>query len=118
MDGQKARSQIEAYLKEQFGKYLGIIIMSSGGNKYTLKLADNFMSMNLVPLYNALNRKDPEVKKRHRSKNAWGGSESIGGSPRVSGSGLTAEEILDVAQNVYAEQGWAARIWAFLTKEL
>jgi len=108
----------ENRLKEQFGKYLGIIILAVGENKYTLRLTDNFLSLNLYPLYKALNRKDPNVKGRNGGGNAWGGSESIGGSPRETGTGLSPDEILKIAKRVYGEPSWTFRFWQFLTREL
>jgi hypothetical protein len=109
---------VENRLKEQFGKYLAVIIMAVSPNRYTLKLTDNFLSVNLYPLYDALNRKDPQVKWRKRGGNGWGGSESIGGSPRHTGTGLSPDEILRIAKKVCSHPGWMSRFWTFLKKDL
>ena len=103
--------EVEARLRELFGKALGVIILETGENRYTLKQVDPFLSRDLVALYQALNARDPEAKTKAESgANLWGGSADIGGSPRATGTGLNAEEILDITSRVYRGTSWFKRL--------
>jgi len=103
--------EVEARLRELFGKSLGVIILKTGDERYTLKQVDSFLSRDLVALYQALNARDPEAFAQSDSgANLWGGAADIGGSPRASGSGLSAEEILDIASRVYRGTSWFRRL--------
>ena len=103
--------EVEARLRELLGKALGVIILETGEHKYTLKQVDSFLSRDLVALYQALNARDPEaVSQSDSGANLWGGSADIGGSPRASGSGLSADEILDITSRVYRGTSWFRRL--------
>ena len=103
--------EVEARLREIFGKALGVIVLQASDQRYTLKQVDPFLSRDLVALYQSLNARDPEAKSQSESgANLWGGSADIGGSPRSSGTGLTPEEILDIAERVYRGTSWFRRL--------
>ncbi|MFH2010228.1 MAG: hypothetical protein ABI333_26755 [bacterium] len=103
--------EVEARLRELLGKALGVIILETGERKYTLKQVDSFLSRDLVALYQALNARDPEaVSQSDSGANLWGGSADIGGSPRATGSGLAADEILDITSRVYRGTSWFRRL--------
>ncbi len=103
--------EVEARLRELFGKALGVIILQTGEGRFTLKQVDSFLSRDLVALYQALNARDPEATSQSDSgANLWGGAADIGGSPRAGGTGLTPEEILDIASRVYRGTSWFRRL--------
>lgn len=103
--------EVEARLRELYGKSLGVIILQTGAERYTLKQVDSFLSRDLVALYQALNARDSEaIAQSDSGANLWGGAADIGGSPRASGSGLTADEILDIASRVYRGTSWFRRL--------
>lgn len=103
--------EVEARLRELYGKSLGVIILQTAPGRYALKQVDPFLSRDLVALYQALNARDPEAKTRTESGvNLWGGSADIGGSPRGSGTGLKEEEILDLTARVYRGTSWFKRL--------
>ncbi|MBN1114682.1 MAG: hypothetical protein JXA66_05020 [Oligoflexia bacterium] len=90
--------ELEKILKEKYGSNLLVIIMEKEKGHYTLKIANDFISGNLLPLYDELNRHDAKTEK---DKNQWGGSDIIGGSPRASGSGLTTKQVFEITKQVY-----------------
>jgi hypothetical protein len=92
--------EVEARLRELFGKSLGVIILQTGEEHYTLKQVDSFLSRDLVALYQALNARDPEAISQS----------DTGGSPRAAGTGLSAEEILDIASRIYRGTSWFRRL--------
>lgn len=103
--------EVEARLRELFGKALGVIILQTGEERYTLKQVDSFLSRDLVALYQALNAQDPEaISQSDSGSNLWGGAADIGGSPRATGTGLTGEEILEIASRVYRGTSWFRRL--------
>ena len=82
---------VEKQLRAVHGARLGIIALDRGEGHYTLRQVNLFMNANLQRVYARLNAIDPAV----RGSNRWGGSDQIGGSPRLSGSGLRPEQIAD-----------------------
>jgi hypothetical protein len=103
--------EVEARLRELFGKALGVILLETGEDRYTLKQVDPFLSRDLVALYQALNARDPEAKAHSDSgANLWGGSADIGGSPRATGTGLKPAEILDITSRVFRGTSWFRRL--------
>jgi hypothetical protein len=103
--------EVEARLRELFGKALAVIILRTGEERYTLKQVDSFLSRDLVALYQALNARDPEaIAHSDSGANLWGGAADIGGSPRASGTGLSSDEILEIASRVYRGTSWFRRL--------
>jgi len=103
--------EVEARLRELFGKALGVIILQTGADRYTLKQVDSFLSRDLVALYQALNARDPEaIAQSDSGANLWGGAADIGGSPRATVTGLSSDEILEIASRVYRGTSWFRRL--------
>ncbi len=91
---QRGIYEIEEVLKQEHGEELALVVLDCGEGRMTLRLVDKFLSKNLNAVYEALNARDPRVS-RDDEINVWGGSDEIGGSPRVTGSGLTGAEVLE-----------------------
>ena len=91
---------VEARLKDRYDRYLGVIVLDEGAGRFTLRQVDSFLKKDLSAVYRALNRQDPRARTDGDPPNLWGGSGSIGGAPRVTGSGLTGDEILAVLRDV------------------
>lgn len=98
---------VEMNLKERYPGKLGIIILRADYDKkkYTIRLSNEFISPNLHPLYKALNKADKFVK-MFDNTNKWGGSDTIGGSPRQTGSGLSPQEIEKVCKKIYCKKSF------------
>ena len=95
---------VEQNLKARWGDQLCLVALEKEPGHYTLRRTAALSGIELAPAYDLLNRLDPQVDGHPPSKR-WGGSSSIGGSPRVSGTGLTAAEILRILQRVYTPPG-------------
>jgi len=91
---------VEQNLKDRWGDQLCLVALEKEPGHFTLRRTAALSGIELGPAYDLLNRVDPSVDGRPPSKR-WGGSSSIGGSPRVSGTGLGAQEILNTLQAAY-----------------
>jgi hypothetical protein len=80
---------VEKQLRAVHGARLGIIALDRGGGHYTVRQVNLFMNANLQRVYARLNAIDPAV----RGSNRWGGSDQIGGSPRLTGTRLPPDQI-------------------------
>jgi hypothetical protein len=102
---------VEEFLKSKYQGKVGIIILRSNYDptKYTLRLSNEFISPDLTPLYKALNKADKNVSPFDEA-NKWGGSEIIGGSPRVKGSGLSIDEIESISKKIFCKQSFWDKI--------
>lgn len=87
--------EVEQHLRRLHGERLGIILLQKDDSAYTLRRVNHFLPVSLEAIYERLNATDPAVG-GPRSGNRWGGSEEIGGSPRLTGSGLAAEQIIEI----------------------
>jgi hypothetical protein len=106
---------VEARLKDRYGPTLGVIILSMGAGRYTLRLVDSFLRKDLNAVYRTLNRVDPRARSDGESPNVWGGSGDIGGSPRATGSGMTGSQILEVLESILGDQPrWYEKLWRFV----
>ena len=96
--------EAERSLKNRFGDQLGIIALekSKDGEKrqYTLRRVSALLNFDLSATYELLNIVDPAVNGRPAG-NRWGGSDDIGGSPRVTGTELPPSEVLRVFEQAY-----------------
>ncbi|MCA9666294.1 MAG: hypothetical protein KC503_11925 [Myxococcales bacterium] len=99
---------VERELKQRHDKELALIVLDNGEGRFTVRQVDSFLQKDLTHLYAALNERDPNVEAD--GDNRWGGSGDIGGSPRRTGTSLSGEEILQVAQAVYGGGGWFKRL--------
>ena len=103
--------EAEPHLRRLHGKRLGVIIFQTGPNTYTLRQVDAFLPATLQNAYRRLNLIDPAVRNRHTG-NRWGGSAEIGGSPRASGTSLTAQQIVAAVARAYRTPSAGDRIRA------
>lgn len=92
--------EVEQYLRRLHGDRLGIIILQKDPATYTLRRVNHFLPVSLEGVYDQLNRADPAAGSP-RSGNRWGGSSDIGGSPRGTGTHLSAQEIVEVCSQAY-----------------
>jgi len=92
--------EVEQHLRRLHGERLGIIVLQKNGSTYTLRRVNHFLPVSLDAIYERLNAMDPAAGGA-RSGNRWGGSGEIGGSPRVTGTGLTPEEIVEICSTAY-----------------
>ena len=86
---------VEKLLKERWGEQLGVIALEREPGHYTLRRASTLSDFDLNDAYRLLNQLDRHVDGRPPGKR-WGGSESIGGSPRQGGSAFGPSELLRV----------------------
>jgi len=86
---------VEKLLKERWGDQLAVVALEREPGHYTLRRASTLADIDLNDAYSLLNRLDRNVDGRPPGKR-WGGSESIGGSPRQGGSALGPSELLRV----------------------
>lgn len=102
---------VEAQLRRRYPRRLGVIVLDRGGGQFTLRQADPFMQGNLRQAYEALNRREMDSRKGDLGDDqGWGGSDAVGGSPRPSGTTLSAEEVLLTIQRAYRSGGWFTRL--------
>lgn len=95
---------VEGALKKIWGNRLGIIVLQEG-QSYTLRRSAAFSGIDLQTAYERLNLIDRTVNGAPPS-DRWGGSEDIGGSPRVKGSRLQPGEVLEALAVVYRRRRW------------
>ncbi len=91
---------VEKLLKERWGNQLALIALEKSPGHYTLRRSAALADIRLEDAYDRLNRLDRNVDGRPPGKR-WGGSDSIGGSPRPSGSALSPGELLRVLERAY-----------------
>jgi len=101
--------EVESQMRRLHGKRLGVIILKSGRNTYTLRQVETFLRATLENAYAKLNLIDPAAGTR-RSGNRWGGSAEIGGSPRATGTALTPRQIADAVGAAYRGPTRAQRV--------
>jgi hypothetical protein len=95
---------VEGALKKIWGDRLGIIVLQEG-KSYTLRRSAAFSGIDLQIAYERLNLIDRTVDGSPPS-DRWGGSEDIGGSPRIKGSKLQPDEVLEALAVVYRGRRW------------
>jgi hypothetical protein len=105
--------ELEPFLARLYGENLAIVILQNESGGYTLRRMDHFMPGDLKPIYCKLNFLDPVVRCRE-SKNQWGGSGDIGGSPRGVSTQLTPMEIAQACRDVFHVPGVMERALRFL----
>ena len=100
---------VEKLLKQRWGDQLALVALEKEPGHYTLRRVSTLSSFNLTDAYGLLNQLDRNVDGRPPNKR-WGGSESIGGSPRGSGSAFSPNELLRVLGQAYAPVSRWARL--------
>jgi hypothetical protein len=91
--------EVETQLRQRYQDELGVVILDRGGGHMTIRQVDPFLPSDLRELYPLLNAQDPRVSAH--SEDRWGGSNDIGGSPRIRGTGLTGIEVLRTVEQLY-----------------
>jgi hypothetical protein len=92
--------EVERNLKKRWGDQLGIVALEKEARHYTLRRSAPLAAIDLQDAYEKLNLVDAAVDGRPPGKR-WGGSDSIGGSPRPAGTDLTPREILKALDLAY-----------------
>ncbi len=92
--------ELESPLQRVYGERLGLVILKTGDDQYTLRRLDPFMPGDLSDVYQILNYRDPGVRCRKNS-NQWGGSGDIGGSPRGIPTKLAPVEIAEACRDAF-----------------
>lgn len=95
---------VEGSLRHIWGDRLGIIVLQDG-KSFTLRRSAAFSGIDLHLAYDRLNLIDRAVDGAP-SNDRWGGSEDIGGSPRVKGSRLQPGEVLEALAQAYRTRRW------------
>ena len=103
--------ELEPHLRRLHGKRLGVIILQKDPDTYTLRQVNPFLPATLDRAYERLNLIDPSAGSR-RSANRWGGSGEIGGSPRITGTALTPQQIAQAFAQAYARPTAGRRLGA------
>jgi hypothetical protein len=96
--------ELETDLKKVYGRRLGVVVLDKGRGSFTLRLVDRFLPATLEAAYDRLNLADPAVNAGDPG-NRWGGAADIGGSPRKTGSRLTAGEVADLLRTAFRKVG-------------
>jgi hypothetical protein len=105
--------EVEHHLRRLHGDRLGIIILQKGAQAYTIRKVDPSLPLSLDRIYDQLNLLD-QAAGNFRSGNRWGGSDEIGGSPRATGTRLTAEEITEICGKAYRRPSQTQRAGTIL----
>ena len=92
--------EVERNLKKRWGDQLGIVALEKEARHYTLRRSAPLADIDLQDAYEKLNLVDAAVDGRPPGKR-WGGSDSIGGSPRPAGTDLTPREVLKALELAY-----------------
>jgi len=100
--------EVEKHLRKLHGDRAGVIVLEKDSSTFTVRQVDPFLPKTLEPVYERLNQLDPGVDNDRR----WGGSVDIGGSPRGTGSRLTALQVARVCQWVFRPPSFRQRAGA------
>ncbi len=92
--------EMEDYFNRVYGTKPGVILLQKSPGVYTLRKSDLFLPLDMMQVYDWLNRNDRSVDGRDPD-NRWGGSTEIGGSPRKTGSLLAPDEVVEGIQVVF-----------------
>ena len=90
--------ELEQQLRKLHGDRLGILILQNEPSAYTLRQVNQMLPATLEQAYQRLNLMDPAVR---GSRNRWGGSVEIGGSPRGTGTRLTPVQITETVRQAF-----------------
>jgi len=104
---------VEKLLKDRWGEQLALIALEKEPGHYTLRRVSTLADLDLCDSYRRLNLLDRNVDGRPPGKR-WGGSDSIGGSPRPTGSALSPTELLQVLAQAFQQPSPSQRFWAVI----
>jgi membrane protease YdiL (CAAX protease family) len=93
--------ELEQQLRKLHGDRLGILILQNEPSTYTLRQVNQMLPATLERAYERLNLMDPAVG--GGSRNRWGGSVEIGGSPRGTGTRLTPVQITETVRQAFRQ---------------
>jgi hypothetical protein len=96
--------ETESFLAERYPNKIALLAVSLGERRWSLKLIDPFQTASLTKLYKRLNKADPLFHRGGGEENAWGGSATIGGSPRLTGTGLEWPSIMEAVRKVFGRR--------------
>ena len=109
--------EAERSLKNRFAEQLGIIALEKSKHgdtrHYTLRRVSALLNLELERAYDLLNIVDPTVNGRP-ANNRWGGSDDIGGSPRITGTRLQPHEVLRILQQAYRRKSKRMKLWPWV----
>jgi hypothetical protein len=98
--------EVEEELRRLHGDRLGLFALQTGDGCYTLRQVDPTLPKGLSPIYGQLNLVDPGSG-GCAAPDRWGGSEDIGGSPRLAGSRMTPQQLVDACRGAQrAPRAW------------
>lgn len=98
--------EVEEELRRLHGDRLGLFALLTGDGCYTLRQVDPTLPKGLKPIYDQLNLVDPGSG-GCAAPDRWGGSEDIGGSPRLAGSRMTPQQLVEACRGAQrAPGGW------------
>ncbi len=104
--------ELEEYLNKIYQKKPTFVILKKDNHTYTIRKSDVFSPLELNTIYERLNIFDKNVNGKVK-ENRWGGSSQIGGSPRESGTFLTAGQIVEICKNAFYKPGQLDKIKLF-----
>ncbi len=105
--------ELEKHLGKLYGDSIGILVLEKASGVFTLRQTDMFLHSNMEKVYPLLNTLDPAVN-GFRKENFWNGAGDIGGSPRVSGSGLSGAEIITAIQEAFFRPTLSEKLMAIV----
>ncbi len=101
--------EVESQLRRFHGERLGLVVLEKTATRYSVRQLDPSLPVRLEDLYHWLNLLDPAARGRS-SGNCWGGSDEIGGSPRGTGTRLSAAQIARAIHRVFEPPAAGRRI--------
>lgn len=90
---------VERQLRKIYGERLAVLILETAPSAYALRSVSQSVPESLERAYDRLNLLDPVVKSD--SQNRWSGSAEVGASPRKTGTGLTAAQIIAAVRDAF-----------------
>tara|TARA_Y100001937_G_scaffold23899_1_gene34150 strand:- start:179882 stop:181687 length:1806 start_codon:yes stop_codon:yes gene_type:complete len=106
--------EMEEYLNRVYGTRPALLLLQKSDGVYTIRKSDLFFPLEMDRVYRFLNHEDPEVSGR-KQENRWGGSQEIGGSPRLTGTGLKPSQIVRICRQAYKRPPAAERLGRMIT---
>lgn len=109
--------EMEEYLNRVYGTRPAVLLLQKSDGVYTIRKSDLFFPLEMERVYRFLNHEDPRVSGRNQ-ENRWGGSQEIGGSPRMTGTGLRPSEIVRICKQAFKRDPAAERLGRIFTGSL
>jgi len=103
---------VEEELRRLHGERLGLFALQKEAGTYTLRQIDPSLPTRLAEIYAQLNLLDPGSD-GCASANRWGGSDEIGGSPRLAGTRMSPQQIVEACRRAHRLADWRSRVLRF-----